>query len=714
MSTTTIPGVATAGTVPRGDGRVDARAKATGATLYTADLPHEGALHAAVTRSHLPHALIRSVDTTGALAVPGVVGAFTAGDLPAGLAGRRVRDTPLLATGKVRFSGERVAVVVATSRGAAEAGAAAVEVDYDELPAVVDAGSAFAPQAPRVHDAPWDYPGAVVGPDGHPNLQSIVEHGDRARVEEALGAAAFSVERTYRTPAGHQGYLEPQAWLVEPTGEGTVRLSGTTKSPYRLRQQVAECLDMDPAAIEVAPLPLGGDFGGKGSIGEAPLCVALALRLRRPVRMVLRSGEDLTATDARHPSMIRVRLGCDAGGRLVGLDFDALFAGGAYAASKPTPSVNLHGAEEAALGYRLPCVAVRSRVAYTNTVPKGHMRAPGAPQSVFAVERAMDELAAVAGIHPVELRRRNLLRDGDPDAYGHVWPEARGVQTLDAAMEPPLEAASPPGWLIGQGVAAYARPTPAPGDTSLRLQRGPSGRLVVEVPIPETGTGSHSVVQVTLARALGISPESVEVRQASTASLGYDPGVGGSRVTVGMTAAVDRLARAWLESGGDGPVSVGGKPGEEPPALAYCVQVANVAVDPETGQVKVLELLSALDVAEIVRPASHQLQIDGGALMGWGFACLEDLLEQDGAVWASNLAEFSLPTAADAPRLHTVLLRGGKGVGPANVKSVGELTNVPSAAAVANAIAAATGAQMRELPLSAERVYRALSEEGDR
>lgn len=197
--------------------------------------------------------------------------------------------------------------------------------------------------------------------------------------------------------------------MALPPENGITRLWGTTKSPYRLRGQIAASLDLPPESIQIDPVPLGGDFGGKGGVCDATLCVALARLVRQPVRLVLRSEEDLSATDARHPAVIRVRVGCDGSGRLVGLDFDAVFDGGAYAAAKPTPQVNLHGALECVLGYRLPSYAMRSRIAYTNTVPKGHMRSPGAPQAVFAIESALDELAAAAGISPLEMRRRNLL-----------------------------------------------------------------------------------------------------------------------------------------------------------------------------------------------------------------------------------------------------------------------------------------------------------------
>ena len=704
-------GPATAGPqsqAPTTSARLDARAKATGATLYSADLQPDGALHAVVVRSPVPHATIKAISTADAAARPGVVAIFTAAQLPSGLSGRRVRDMPLLAADRVRFAGERVAVVVAETRAAAEAAAATVEVAYDELPPLLDLASALSDGSPVVHDEPWRYDGAVVGPGDHPNLQSQVIEGDLAAVEAALAGAAWSVDRVYRTPAGHQGYLEPQAWIATPRAGGGVRLWGTTKSPYRLRAQIALCLELDDEAIEVEPLPLGGDFGGKGAVDDASLCVALALRTGRPVKMVLDSGEDLTATDARHPSLIRVRLGCDRDGAFVGLAVDALLDGGAYAAAKPIPSVNLHGVIDAALGYRLPVFAIRSRIAYTNTMPKGHMRSPGAPQVVFAIESAVDELAGAAGLDPVTIRYGNVLASGETDAYGHVWTEARGTETLDAATACPLGVSPPAGWKTGWGMALYARPTAAPAVTSIRLWRGDGGRLEVEVPIPETGTGSHSVVRQRLADALGVAPESIEVRQASTASLPFDPGVGASRVTVGMSAAVDRLATAWKNHTGDSPITVETTASSDKPALSYCAQVASVAVDADTGQIKVLELVSAVDVADIVRPAAHQLQIDGGAVMGFGFACLEDLLEGEGQVWASNLGEFKLPTATDAPVLRTVLVEGGTGVGPANVKAIGELPNVPVAAAIANAVAAATGCRIRDLPITAERLYWAM------
>ena len=693
-------------TISRLAPRGDAKAKATGATLYAADFDHFGALHVAVVRSDVPSGRIVSVDRTAAEAVPGVVAVLLAADLPEALCGRRVRDMPLVARDVVRYAGERVAVVVAESRSAAEAAASLVEVDVAELPAVFDPVAALDEGAPRVHEAPWSYPGAVVTEGMHPNLQSVVEAGDPDATAKRLSESAFCVQATYTIPSTKQGYLEPQAWLAVPRPDGSVRLRGTTKSPYRLREQISTCLGLGPGELEVEPTPLGGDFGGKGAPGDAPLCVALARLFRRPVRLVLRSAEDLTATDARHPARVTVTVGCDTEGRLTALSFDALFAGGAYAAHKPGITVNLHGATEAALGYRLPVWSTRSRVVYTNTVPKGHMRAPGATASVFAIESALDELAEKAGIDPAALRAANLLADGELDAYGHRWEQARGAQTLQAALAAPASVTPPAGWSSGTGIAVYCRPTSA-ASTSLRLIPGSDGSFVVEVPIPETGTGNHTVVAELLAEALGVTSDLVEVRQVPTSQLPGDPGVGGSRVTVGMAVAVEELARLWAASKRDGPVEVASK-GSYPPVLSYAAQIARVAVDRDTGQVKVLELLSAVDVARVVNPTAHQLQIDGGAVMGFGSAVMEDSLEADGLVWAANLGELKLPCAADVPRLTTILVEGGRGIGDANVKSIGELTNVAVPAAVANAVADAVGVRVRDLPVSAEKVWHAL------
>ncbi|HLI53441.1 MAG TPA: xanthine dehydrogenase family protein molybdopterin-binding subunit [Acidimicrobiales bacterium] len=696
-------------TATRGAARLDARDKATGATRYVADLSLPGQLHVAVVRSPLPHAEIEAVDVSSALAAPGVVGVFTADDIGAPLFGRRVRDAPVLAVGKVRYVGEPVAAVVADTRRHAERAATLVDVAYRELPVVASAAEATAPEAPMVHDAPWDYPGAVVGPGDGPNLQSVVRRGDEDLTAEALRSAPVVVDALYTTPAGHQGYLEPQGCVARVGSDGLVEVWINNKSPYRLVGQLAASLGLEPDRIVVHPVPIGGDFGGKGSPMAAPLCVALSRLTGRPCRLVLRYSEDLTSTNPRHPTTMRVRLGADRDGHLLALRFDSLADGGAYAAFKPIASVNLHGVLEAGSPYRIPHRYIESRIAYTTTVPKGHARAPGAPQATFAVESAMDELAGRLGIDPVELRRRNVLGDGDPNPDGVVWIEARGREVLDAAVAALTPRPVPLGWQHGWGISLYDRAT-APGQTSLRLLDDPDGGgVVAEVPIPETGTGNHTVVREGLARLLGLGRDRVRVVHVPTSDLPGDAGVGGSRVTASLSEAVERAAAAWAARTGSEPVVVSlGEAGGAERVTSFSAQIAQVAVDPETGQVRVLEIVSAVDVADIVNPAAHRMQIDGGAAMGFGFALLEDLKIEGGQVGAGNLGDFRMPTAHDLPALTTVLVTGGRGVGALNVKQIGELTNVPTAAAIANAVAAATGARIRSIPLTAEAVLSAM------
>jgi putative selenate reductase molybdopterin-binding subunit len=690
--------------------RLDAPDKVAGRTTYAADLDLPGLCHVALVRSPFAHARITRLDTAEAAGLPGVIGVFTGQDLSGKLYGRAVLDVPVLAWPEVRYAGERVAAVVAESRALAERAAARVRVEYEQLPAVFGAEEALKPGAPRVHEAPWEYAGAVVKPEDGGNLQSVTRHSAGGDVDAALASAAFRVDSTYTTPREHQGYLEPQACVARVDTDGTAHIWAANKSPFRLRSQMAKHLGLDPAAVVIHPVAVGGDFGGKGSPMDAPLCLELSQRVGRPIKLSLRYAEDLMAANPRHSSRIRVRVGCDRDGHLVGLDLDALFDGGAYAAFKPRVTVDLHGVEEAGSSYRIPAVRLLARIAYTNTVPGGHMRSPGAPQTVFAVESAVDELATAAGIDPVEFRRRNILLPGDTNPYGHRWPEVRGLETLDAALAAYRPVPVPPGWLHGRGVAVYDRSTSG-GRSSMRLRAEPSGGVRVFVPFPETGTGSHTVVQRIVAEDLGLDPARVTVEEVSTADLPHDDGVGGSRVTAGVSALAQQAAAAFRAQGAQGEITVVSEQQRSEAVTGFCVQIAQVAVDAATGKVRVLEVLSAVDVGEVINPVAHQIQIEGGMAMGFGFACLEDLAMTEGRVEAANLGDFKLPSARDVPSYRVALVPGGRGVGPRNVKSIGETGNVPTAAAIANAVHAAAGVRIRDLPITAEAVFFALHRE---
>lgn len=719
------------------EGRVDGWVKVQGRALYAADVCLPGMLYAALVRSPYPHARIVRVHTQAARALSGVHAVLTGEDVRYGKYGRRVRDMPVLAQGVVRFAGERVAAVAADSLALARYAARLVEVDYEPIPAVLDPEEALRPGAPRVHDAPWEYPGAVVGPADPPNLQSrrVWQYGED--VDAVLARSPYVFDQTFNVPSAHQGYLEPHACVAWARRDGIVEVWASNKSPQRLQVQLSACLGLPPDRVRVMPTYVGGDFGGKGSPMDVPVAVALSEATGRPVKLVVEYEEDLCAANPRHASVIRVRLGVDGQGRMQALKVQAVVDGGAYAAFKPVVHLNLNGFGEAGNTYRIPAIRVESVIAYTHTAPRGHMRSPGSLEANFAVESTVDVAARALGMDPLEFRLRNLLRTGDRGTLGEPWVEVRGaevVRALVAALKDPREAppdgAEEPGppWSRGVGFAFYCRAAHG-GETEVVVTAQADGSLVVGVPFPDQGGGQHTVVHNVVRKELDLSAEMVEVRQVDTKALGRDSGVGGSRVTLTASAAAslacrelrralereglgdlplkDALAAFARRRSGEG-VRVRVSAEEEVWLNSFCAQAARVAVDRQTGQVRVEEVVTALDVAEILNPSSHRAQVEGGVVMGLGSALLEHLVLEGGRVVSSNLHDYRLPTVRDVPRLRVVLVPGAKGWGPRNVKPVGELTNVAVAAAVANAVADAVGVRVRHLPIRAEDVYRLL------
>ncbi len=745
-----------------GEGRIDGELKVEGRMLYAADVPVPDVLHAVVLRSPYPHARIDAVDTSAAERMPGVRCVLVGRDVPELRYGRLVRDVPVLAVDKVRFVGERVAAVAAETRAQADRAATAIQVAYTPLPAVFEPDEALAPDAPAVHEEPWVYAGALSPSGGPRNLQARHVWTGGGDVEAALAAAEIRFEERFTTPAVHQGYIEPHsctAW-VEP--DGRVHVWTSTKSPYRLRAQLAATFGVPEEQFDVHAPAIGGDFGGKGSPMDVPLCVALARRANQPVRLTRRYAEELMAGNPRHASSITVRAGLSRDGRLQAMDVRLVFNVGAYAGFRPLAF--LHGAADAGSCYRIPALRVESLLVYTNQVPGGHKRAPGALQTVFAIESVVDIAARRLGIDPWEFRRRNLLRMGETAPLGQRWPEVRGPETLavaERAFRPAFPAQVRPSVRFGRGVAVYSRTTRL-GATSIRVRADSAGRVCADVPMPETGTGSHTVLRTVLARELGMDPARFAVRYVGTADLPYDDGVGGSRVTATASEAALRAARLlgerartlaalrfgvpegavepvpggrWVDSasgryadlselaafarerGEELTVAIelprrAGREDHADEALGFCVQVAQVGVDVETGQVFVYEILTTHDVASVLNPRSHRVQIEGGVVMGLGEALTEDLGIREGKVEAAHLGDYKIPSMRDVPSIRVVYLTGGRGIGANNVKAIGEMSNVAVAAALANAVEDAVGVRMRSLPLSAEKIYFALQERG--
>lgn len=717
--------------------RVDGFQKVRGEARYTDDITLPDMLYGAVLRSPYAHARIVSINTEEAARLPGVVAVITAKDIRSGTFGRIVRDIPVLASDKVLFAGDRVAAVAATTKDIAEEALALIEMEYEPLPAVYDAREALQEGAPILHDSPWNYKGAVTKDTDAANLQSRICLSNGGDVSEALARSKYVFTETFTTAARHQGYLEPHSCIARVLGD-EVEIWAPNKSPYRLRQQMADWLAIDASHVHIHPVFVGGDFGGKGSPMEIPLTIALAKATGRPVKLRMTYAEDLMGTNPRHSASVKVRLGLDEHGKFTALDVDAVLNGGAYAGYKAGVNVNLIGIPDAGSAYRISVARIQSTIAYTNTVPRGHARAPGSVQMHFPVESVIDMAARQLQIDPLELRERNMLQDGDPSPTGEHFLEVRSRETLAAVKEladsVPVRPLPKEGeWVRGTGYAFYQRPTHG-GITEIGLEPTSSGQLVVHVPFPDQGGGQMTLGRNILSRLLSLPGELITVRQAETHELNYDTGCGGSRVTVTASEAFHKaakllvqelqsrfglpgtyelpdlraaLARFAREREGDW-LRVGHDASEIEHVCSYNVTLARVRVDLGTGQIVVEDLIAAYDVAGIINEASHYIQLEGGVVFGYGEAVLEDLVIEEGRVTHASLGEYKLPSQEDIPAVHMSLVEGGRGIGAENIKAAGELSNVAVPAAIANAIADAAGVRMKQLPITAESVYFAL------
>src|SRR5919106_1852622 len=383
--------------------RLEGAEKVSGKMRYAADVEIPGALWAKILRSPLPHARIVKIDTSNAARLPGVRGIITTTDLPPVMTGLRMKDMPLLARERVRFVGEPVAAVAADSAAVAEEALNLIDVQYEDLPYVTDPLKAIEPGAPVLHDNPAAYKNAPERAMELPNIQSYGQwsNGD---VDAGFKNAARIFEHTFRTPLGFHAYIEPHACTVRINDGDQIEIWASNKAPFTLRDRFARDLNLDSARIKVHILPVGGDFGGKTSIVEVPVCYFLAQRAGKPVKMVLDYSEELTACSHRHPAVITLRTGVAGDGRLCALHARAVFSGGGYAALKANAEVTVQGPRKVASYYKIPAIDVETFCVYTNQVPCTQTRTPGSPQIVFAFESQMDIIAKELRMDPLELR----------------------------------------------------------------------------------------------------------------------------------------------------------------------------------------------------------------------------------------------------------------------------------------------------------------------
>ena len=724
--------------------RVDGDEKVTGRARYTADISLPGTLWGKSLHSPYAHARIVRIDTTEAKKVPGVHAVITGADVRGGLWGRLVKDVPALAYNRVRFFGERVAAVAAAGEDIAQHALDLIEVEYEELPAVFEPLAALKDDAPILHpdfNTYFGFPQKMERPSNAYH-KTLLEKGD---LERGFTEADLIIENTYVTQRVHQGYLEPQAVLVNIDDSGRVHVWLCSKVPYNTRESLATAAGVPEERILFHHVYIGGDFGGKGNARNTPICYFLAKATGRPVRMVSDYVEELLAGNPRHATVVRLKSGVKRDGTFTAHQVHYMVNSGAYAAFKPLGTIG--GANQAAGPYRIPHCRIESVFVYTNTVPGGFVRAPGEPQGVFALESHIDEVARQLGMDPLDFRLKNLIVDGEETAFGEHFEHVRVHETVQAVVKAAsYHAPKPP--LVGRGMAIGERAAGG-GEGTAAITLRPDGSVILGTPIFDQGTGTYNTLCQVVAEELQVPLEQIQIEIWNTDALPFDSGVAGSRATrintiVAYEAAqetkrelfrlatkqlgwredaltfahgeirrtdaedaihwTDLLARAGEAVTGHAHIEVKGRAH----ITSFAVQVAEVSVDPETGEVKLLRFTTAHDVAQIIHPIGHQGQINGAIVQGLGYATMEELQVEDGRVTNLSLGEYKLPTMRDIPLLTTVLVESPHGIGPYQIKGIGESPLTPVAPAIANAIADAVGVRIRDLPLTAEKVYRAL------
>jgi CO/xanthine dehydrogenase Mo-binding subunit len=735
----------------RGLRRKEGRGKVDGSTRFTADLQMPGLAHVQLVLSHLPSARIRSIDVSAARAAPGVLAVVTGADLPDVEAGGP--DKPL-AVDRVFYAGQPVAAVVAESEAAAADAAALVEVDFDPLPSVADPEQAMLDSAPEVLEANADgaegdasMHGAATESESEPvtrprNVSSVATY-KRGDVEAGLAASDVIIKATYRIAGVHHSFIEPHVSMVRPEPDGGATIWAPTQGPFAVRDEIAKVLDAAPHEVRVISTPVGGGFGGKVMLLET-LLVLLAQKVRRPLRLALTRQQEFLMGHPAPAARFEIELGAKRDGSLVALraryDYDNGATGGWHA-----------GITGSFLGgtYRIPNFEITGYEVATNKTPTDAYRAPGGPQAYFALESAMDELASTLDIDPIELRMRNASREGDLNADGAPWPRIAMIECLEAARKHPLYTA-PVGQGEGVGVAlASWGGARSPAAAGCRVE--PDGMVSILVGSPDI-SGSSTGLALIAAEAFGVSPEKVRVVIGDTSFAPQSPMAAGSQVTYSVGGAVYEAAlearRQLLEiateeleaapedldildgrvtvkgvperfveitklvalstefMGRHRPINATGRSAVQSASPAFTVHIARVRTDAQTGAFELTGYAAIQDVGRAINPPEVLGQIHGGSVQSIGRALGEQLFYEDGQLRTGSFLDYEIPTADQIPLIDVQLIEVPSPVGPLGAKGVGEPPAIPGPAALANALARATGIRVREVPVDRSTLIR--------
>ena len=749
--------------------RHDGADKVTGRARYSADSHPTGYLHGKILRSPHPHARIKSIDVSRAISHPGVKSVVTSADLPEVSAeiadleeGAAVNygfySRNVLAREKALYRGHAVAAVAAINQHVAEEALSLITVDYEILPAVLNAADALADDAPVLHDRLLTQSTALfrVGGWGEDEtlapsnlaLKILSEEGD---VETAFSESdAVIVERSFKTKAVHQGYIEPQATTAFWNKDGKLTVWCSTQQLFAFRDHISAILDIPVGDVKVIPLEIGGGFGGKGQGGVylEPVAAVLSKKSGAPVKITMSRADVFEGTGPTSGTNIEIKISSSPEGKLTAVKAKLTFEAGAF------PGSPVAGGSRTMLGpYVIPNALVEGLDVLTNVQKSSAYRAPGSPAAAFAMETVVDELAEKLGIDPVEFRLNNAAKEGTRQpANGPIYRRIGLVETLEAAKNHPHYSAPKEGENIGRGIAAGAWFNGS-GPASAVASVNADGTVSLVEGSPDVG-GSRAAMAMQVADVLGLESEDIQPSIGDTDSIGYSSGAGGSGVTFKTgTACVEaaydirdqmcqRAAKIWdvdaedveyegssiihksdsalnisfqelssiLNSTG-GPIV--GRATVNPGGVgnAFAVHLVDVQVDKKTGKVDVLRYTSIQDVGKAIHPSYVEGQMQGGAVQGIGWALNEEyVFDESGKMLNNSFLDYRMPVSLDLPMIDTVLVEVTNPGHPFGLRGVGEACLVPPMAAIANAINDAVGVRMEELPMSPGKVSAALGE----
>jgi CO/xanthine dehydrogenase Mo-binding subunit len=725
--------------------RVDGADKVTGRAKYVADLVIPGMIEGKILRSPYAHALVRAIDAREAEALPGVVAVLTSKDLDdiGHYMGRgKNKDQPIIATGRVIFAGQPVAAIAAVDRATAEAALAKIHVEYEELPAVITVEEAIADGAPRLHDF------AEKNICAHHQLVK----GD---VEKGFTEADVIVEDEFEFPMIYHYSMEPHTAIAQVDDDG-ITIWTSTGHPFGVRQDVAEVFHAPLSKVRVHVNFVGGAYGSKSGGKIEPLVAALARKAKRPVRLVT-SVADAMATCRRHALKCKVKTGVKMDGTLVAKQAEMFLNTGAYAETGPT--VTGRTLTRILGPYRYPNLKINSYCVYTNTVSAASFRSIGGPQTAWATESQMDIIAHKLGIDPVQLRLKNLVKKGE-ELRPHYRPLdtdlAKGFKLVTDKLgwDGPVSKEG-----RGRGVGFGTTDPGAPLASTSTAHVLADGSVVFMCGTSELGQGAKTIMSQIIAEELRVPLERVTIRPIDTAFTPFDRSTGSSRSTTVMGKAVElagsdarrqivELAMEHFECPEDaitlkdGEAMAGGKKisygalinkhfadqGGELVGTGYAhsgmaptpanplfweigIGAVEVKVDEETGKVHVEKYVTAADAGKAIHPLQCEGQDEGSAMMGFGHTFYEAYQWEGGQIVNASLVDYKVPTFDDVPdEFESILIEDGNGPGPYGAKGLGEGGIIPVAPAVANAVLWCTGARVKSLPLTPEKIWRAIQQ----